>query len=652
MDIFGNFSKINTDRYRHNIKKKKELDFSFSETVHESLGKVESKTVLGSFFSIKMVLLAVFCILIWRVFSLQIVDGQYNRNLAEGNRIRPRIVEAMRGLIVDRNGSWLARNKPEFSLAVYPSDLPRKKADREVLYQKLVEISGVSIDDIRASVEKAGLSSLDMVIIKENVTHDESLLLEEKIVGLPGVFVAKQSMREYLQLSGLAHLIGYTGLITADDIKVAGNSYLMSDKIGKTGLEKMYENFLRGIHGVEEVEVNSKNTVTQVIVNDSNKDPVAGEDLTLYLDKGLQAKTAEALNNGIVSAKEFTGMDVSSGVAIVMDVNTGGILSYVSLPDYNNNLFATRISNADYQKLANDENKPMLNRGTSGLYPPGSVSKIILAAAGLSEGNITPFTAFNTPAAITIGSYVFPDWKDHSYESTNIVRAIAESNNVFFYSVGGGFDKIVGLGIDKIKKWWSLFGLGEKTGIDLPAEEAGLLPDVEWKQKVKNEPWYIGDTYHVSIGQGDLLVTPLQMLRATAVIANGGKLISPQLVKQITDSKNNIVKEFGPRIERENFIDPAVIQTIAEGMRLTITDGSARNLNDLPFSVAGKTGTAQFLNNEKTHAWFECYAPYEKPEIAIVVMIDGGGGGHEIAAPVAKDILSYYFANREAILGQ
>lgn len=643
MDIFGNFSKISTDKYRHNVKKKKQLDFSYSDVVHESLGKVESKSVLGSLFTIKMVLFAIFCVILWRVFTLQIIEGQDNRKLADGNRIRPRVVEAMRGLITDANGAWLARNKPEFSLAVYPSDLPRKKAEREAIYQKVSEISAVSVDDIRTEVEKAGLTSLDMVTIKENVSHDESLLLEEKIVGLPGVFVAKQSMREYLQLSGLAHLIGYTGIVATDDVKNSSDKYLMSDKIGKIGLEKYYEKFLRGIHGIEQVEVNSKNTVTQVLVKDENTDPVSGNDLTLYLNKELQTKTAEALSKGLASASTATGVEVKSGIVIVMDVNTGGILSYVSLPDYNNNLFATRISTADYQTLANDENKPMLNRGTMGVYPPGSVSKIILAAAGLAEGTITSQTSMTTPAAITIGSYVFPDWKDHSYESTNVVRAIAESNNVFFYSLGGGFDKIAGLGIDRIKKWWSLFGLGEKTGIDLPSEEKGFLPDPEWKERVKNEPWYIGDTYHVSIGQGDLLVTPLQMVRATAVIANGGKLVSPQLVKKITDPKGNVIREFGPRIEHENFVDPKIIQTIAEGMRLTITGGSAQNLNDLPVSVAGKTGTAQFLNNAKTHAWFECYAPYEKPEIAILVMIDGGGGGHEIAAPIAKEILSYYF---------
>jgi len=357
----------------------------------------------------------------------------------------------------------------------------------------------------------------------------------------------------------------------------------------------------------------------------------------------LEAKTAEALSRGIQFGREFTKDEkVVGGVAIVMDVRSGGILSMVSLPDYENNLFATKIAKEDYQKLILDKSNPMFNRAVSGTYPPGSISKIIMAAAGLSEHVIGKNTAFDTPAEIKIGEYIFPDWKDHGY--TNIVRAIAESNNIFFYALGGGYDQIKGMGVAKMKQYWEMFGLGAQTGIDIPGEASGLLPDVEWKKRVKNEPWYLGDSYHVAIGQGDLLVTPIQMLRATAVIANGGKLLEPQLVKKILGADGTVIKEFGPQIEREGFLSSDVIRTVGEGMRMAVTEGSARNLNDLPVDVAGKTGTAQFLNNQKTHAWFECYAPYDNPEIAIIVMVEGGGGGHEIAAPVAKDILSYYFS--------
>lgn len=642
MDIFGNFSILKGDKGKRYVQRKGELDYSYSQTALNAVGEVEDKTSsFRSSGSMKAILLLFFCILGARLFFLQVVKGESNQKLAEGNRIRPRIIEANRGIITDKDGVWLGRNKPNFALAVYPSDLPKKRAERDEIYGKLAAISGESAEKISSASEENGLLSLDMVTIKDNLPHDEALILEKKIADLQGVVVAKKSSREYAKLSGLSHILGYTGKISPDEVE-KNPDYFLSDRIGKTGIESEYEKYLRGKHGVEQIEVNSKGNIVRVLVQDGSREPVSGYNTTLYLDRGLQEKTGEALRKGIEESKKATGNDkVNSGVAMAIDVNTGGILSMVSLPDYDNNLFSTQISSTDYQKLVTDESYPMFDRAIKGTYPPGSIIKIVMAAAGLSEGVITTNTAFDTPSEIKIGDYTFPDWKDHGM--TDIEKAIAESNNIFFYSIGGGFDKIKGIGINNIKKYWKLFGLGEKTGIDLPGEAEGLLPDPEWKKKIKNENWYIGDTYHVSIGQGDLLVTPIQMLRATAAIANGGKLLEPQLVHKITNQKGEVIEEFDPKVERENFISPSIIKTIQEGMRLTVTGGSAQNLNDLPVSVAGKTGTAQFLNNEKTHAWFECYAPYENPQIAVVVLIDGGGGGHEIAAPVAKDILQYYF---------
>lgn len=647
MDIFGNFSKLRGDKDKRKVQSKEELDFSYADTALNPISQVEDKDAPSKIVSsLKAFVLLFFVILAARLFYIQVVKGESNQKLAEGNRIRPRLIEAGRGEITDSSGVWLARNEPNFALAVYPSDLPKNKDDRNIVYEKLSDISGETKEKISSLAEANGLSSLDMITIKDNLSHDEALIAEKKIVGVPGATVAKKSSREYAIMPGLAHILGYTGIISPDEIK-DNPGYYLSDRVGKTGVESEYEKYLKGKHGVEQIEVNSKGSIIRVLVKDGSREPVSGDEVSLYLDRGLQQKTADALKNGIIQAKILTGDDkINSGAAVVMDVNTGGILSMVSLPDYDNNLFSTNISNADYQKLISDESKPMFNRITQGVYPPGSIIKIVMATAGLVEKTITPSTSFDTPLEIKIGEWVFPDWKDHGM--TNVERAIAESNNIFFYSIGGGFDKIKGIGIEKINKWWKQFGLGGPTGIDLPSEASGLLPNPEWKEKVRKEPWYIGDTYHVSVGQGDLLVTPLQMLRATATIANGGKLLSPQLVQKIKDGKGNVIKEYGPRVEKENFVSPDIIKTVQKGMRMTVTEGSARNLNDLPVSVAGKTGTAQFLNNQKTHAWFECYAPYENPEIAVIVLIEGGGGGHEISAPVAKEILQYYFQTERA----
>lgn len=640
MDILGNFSKLMGDKKKRRADLKAELDFSYGDVVLEPLGKTETKTVSGRNFALKGVIVLIFCALIMRIFWLQVIHGSDNQKLAEGNRIRPRLIEAQRGLITDKDGVWLARNQPSFALAIYPSDLPKKVDQREAIFHKVSEISGISFDEVKAIATKNGLNSLDEAVLRENIPHDDALLLEERIRGLSGVFVADKSIRDYKTLPGLPHLLGYTGIVSEEDLENK-EGYYLSDRTGKTGLEAQYEDDLKGTHGVEQIEVDSRGNIQKVLADSETREPISGNDLVLNIDSALQQKSADSLKAGIEAAQSLTGEKATGGVVGVMDVNTGAMLSLVSLPDYNNNLFATKISSPDYQNLVNDLAYPMFNRAIQGTYPPGSISKIILASAGLGVGNININTAFDTPAEIKIGDYAFPDWKDHGL--TNIVKAIAESNNIFFYSIGGGYDKIKGIGIDNIKKYWGLFGLGEKTGIDLPGEASGLLPDPAWKLKNRNEPWYIGDTYHVSIGQGDLLVTPIQMLRATAVIANGGKLLESRLAKKIIDPTGKVLKEFAPKIERENFIDPNNLKIVAQGMRLAVTGGSAQNLNDLPVAVAGKTGTAQFYDNQKTHAWFTCYAPYDKPQIAVTVLVEGGGGGHEIAAPVAKEILNYYF---------
>jgi len=640
MDIFGNFSKLITDKKKRQVQREENLDYVYTDVTLEGIARVEDKEQVFSIFLVKASVILLFLVLLFRLFVLQVVHGGDYQLKAEDNRIRPRYIEASRGIITDKDGAWLARNKPNFVLGLYPSDLPKKKADREEVYKKVANISGIPAEEIRNQAEENSLFFFDMVSLKEDISHDDALLLEQKMAGIQGVVIAQESSREYIVLPGLGHILGYTGKISPLELE-KNTGYTNSDRFGKTGLELNYEEYLKGVDGVEQIEKDSKGTIVRILTQEGRRDPVAGNEVSLYMDRGLQEKTAAALTAGMEQGKKLTGQEVNAGAAMVMDVNTGGILSMVSLPDYNNNLFSTKISDADYQKLITDPANPLFDRSIKGAYPPGSIIKIVMASAGLAEHVISPSTSFDTPAEIKIGEWVFPDWKDHG--ETNVERAIAESNNVFFYSIGGGFDKISGLGIDRMKKYWQLFGLGEKTGIDLPSEASGLLPDSAWKKKVIGESWYIGDTYHASIGQGDLLVTPIQMLRATASIANGGKLLQPQLVKKIVSPDGKVVKEFGPRIERQNFIEAGDIRTVQEGMRMAVTEGSARSLGDLPVTSAGKTGTAQFLNNQKTHAWFECYAPYENPQIAVIVLIEGGGAGNEISAPVAKEILNYYF---------
>ncbi len=639
MDIFGNSENLQGDKASRKVNRSAELNFSYG-VGDDDMELIIDNNFKKSFLVLYGISTLIFIWIIVCLFLSQVVYSSDSEKLAEGNKIRPRIVPAMRGIISDNEGAWLARNVPSFDLALYPSDLPKEKDLRENIYQKLSDLINISTDELREKSEINGLLSLDLIVLKPNLTTEEALILEQKIAGLNGVFINKRASREYKELSGVAHILGYTGKISKEDLREYPE-YYFSDWAGKNGIEAEYEKYLHGDNGVEYIEVDSKGNIERVMADDKNREPVSGNSVTLYLDSGLQEVSHRALIEALEEAKKAGAEDANSGAVIAINPQNGGILSMVSLPFYDNNLFANSISAEDYQMLLNDEEKPMFNRATGGIYPPGSIIKIVMAAAGLSEGNINLNTAFDTPEAIEIGEWRYPDWKDHGY--TDIKKAIAESNNIFFYSIGGGYENIKGIGIEAMNKWWQNFGLGEKTGIDLSGESAGLLPDDDWKRAQFDEPWYLGDTYLASVGQGFLLVTPLQMLRATATIANDGKMLQPQIVEKISDSEGNIVKEFGPIVQKDQVAEPWVIETIQQGMRKTVTEGSAKNLQDLPVSVAGKTGTAQFFSNQKTHAWFECYAPYENPEIAIIVLVEGGGGGHEIAAPVAKKMLNYYY---------
>lgn len=638
MDIFGNFSNLSGDKKKRKAQVAGDYDFQYTDQVLEGQSKIEERQEKGSFPLVKIFLIVVFLLLATRLFFLQVIGASKNESLALGNSVRPRSILSSRGIISDSSGVWLARNRPSFALGVYPSDIPKKSSDRQDFYSKLAKISGVGVDEIKTKIEVNGLTSIELVVIKANLPREEALVLQEDIAGMHGVVVDARAVREYKSDSALAHILGYTGLIS--DAELTNNpDYLRNEDTGKAGIEKTYQNELRGVPGVEQVEVDSHGSVVATLSDSANRQPEMGDNLVLNIDYNLQQKMASELAQGIANS----GTGSTSGTVIAMNPQTGAVLGMVSLPSYDNNIFEGELNQDAYKKLLEDTTLPLLNRATLGTYPSGSVIKIVMAAAGLQEGIITKNTSIETPPAITIGEWNFPDWKWHT-GATNITRAIAESNNIFFYSLAGGWDKIKGLGVEKIDKYLSLFGFGSKTGIDLPSEAAGLVPSPSWKEKYTGDKWYIGDTYHLGIGQGDLLVTPLQMVRAVSAIANGGKLLIPQLVKNITDADGKVVKTSEPKVQRQGFISAENIQTVQEGMRQTVISGSGSMMRDLPVSSAAKTGTAQFLNNQKTHAWFECYAPYENPQIAVVVIVEGGGGGYEVAEPIAHNILQWYFA--------
>lgn len=574
-------------------------------------------------------------LLVGKLMNIQITNGYENRLSADDNRVRLKKLEPQRGTISDSQGVALVSNISTYRLDVTPADLPSKKAERLSLYEKVKAITGLSDDDFK-KIERQGLGSLEAITLKDNIDRTTALAWECKLNDYPSFVVTKDTKRIYSSIPGLSHILGYTGKISEEELKDA-TDYSSTSKMGKAGVEKYYESTLRGKTGTEELEVDSSGRVQRTL---STNAATPGNNLVLSVDTRLQNAAVSSLQQAFIDNK------TEKGVAIAMNPQDGSILAFASLPSYDNNLFASGITQTQYSALLQDKNKPLLNRITSGTYPSGSVLKPIVAAAALQENTITSSTKLDTSAgAIKIGQWVFPDWKVHG--TTDVRGAIAESNDIFFYALGGGYKNIKGLGIERLDNWLKKFGFGSPTGIDLPSESSGLVPDDAWKRKNQKEPWYIGDTYHLSIGQGYFLSTPLQVAVATSAIANNGDLVVPHLVSKIVDNNGNILKKIDKQVTKSALVSSSNLQAVREGMRQAVTTGSAFKLRDLPFTSAAKTGTAQFGDNTFSHAWFTAFAPYENPEIAVVVMLESGGQGSTASAPVAKTILETYFANKK-----
>jgi len=582
---------------------------------------------------ITMVATIALLVLFGRTFYLQAMKGYHYKDIAENNRIREFVIRAPRGLIEDSQGTILAQNIPSFDAVFIPAHLPTNKVEYEQSVRILSSIIRGNIGELEGTIGQPDLDDRNTYLIKENITSDQALEIIERTSELPGIYVGNTARREYVDGETFSHIIGYDGIITKEELE-KNPKYIMTDNIGKSGIEYSYEKFLHGKHGAERFEVDSNNNIKE---NLGVIKPIQGDALVLHLDAELQKYITKVLRDTLE-----TNEDATSAVAVAIDPRNGGIKAMVSLPSYDNNLFSGGIENEQYQKLINDETRPLLNRAIGGEYPPGSTFKPFIAAVALQEGVITEHTTVNCSGGINVGAWSFPDWKAHGL--TDVRKAIAESCDVFFYSLGGGWGDIHGLGIDRIKKYAPSFGLGELLGIDLPGETDGNIPDKDWKFKTLDEKWYIGDSYHAAIGQGFITVTPLQIVSAVSTIANGGNLYRPHVVEKIIppEGEEMIVE---PEIIDQQIVEKQNIQVVREGMRRTVAGpgGSGIRLNSLEVQSAGKTGTAQFGADDKTHSWYVSFAPYDNPEFAMVVLFEGGGEGHDWAVPATYEILKWYY---------
>ncbi len=611
----------------------------------------EDKRDPKKFAWLKYLLVAVCAVLGIQLINLQAVQGGKLRALAEGNRLRLQTILAPRGFIQDRNGEILAKNTASFNLAVTPVDLPEE--GRREIFQSVSDKFGIPVSEIEDKLHKATSGILVPIIIKRNITQQESIQFEVSSHQLPGFSLVNIPVRDYVDAESFSHALGYTGVISDSEYEnLREDDYGLNDFIGKSGIELSYEKYLRGTNGNKQVEVDaSGNPIKELGV----AEPEPGNILQLNIDAGLQKKIYEDFTKSPVGNK---------GAAVAINPKTGEVLALVSVPGFNNNLFAPGIKPEVYQQMLDDENLPLYNRAISGTYPPGSTIKPVGAAAALQEGIVDKNTIIYDRGVLVIPNqfnpgitYNFYGWKRAGLGAMDVASAIAESSDIYFYTIGGGHptSTIKGLGAEKLAEYYRRFGMGAVTGIDISGEKPGRVADPAWKESYyKNDAimakWYLGDTYHIAIGQGDMLATPLQVTVWTAAVANNGILNKPRLLKQVLSQTGETI--FTPEAEQliNAGIDLEHLKAVQEGMRENVTGekGSGRQLAALPISAAGKTGTSQFDGSDpsRTHAWYTAYAPYEDPQIAITVLVEAGGEGHAAAVPIVKNALQWWADNR------
>lgn len=706
-----------------------------------------TRTATATSIIVRLTLAVTFVVFSVRLYSLQIVRGASYQEQAAVNRLREIDTYAPRGVIYDRNGEILARNRPSFVIAIIPADLPTDDLNTEIdeqriALEKLLAVLEADSDpematriaevmflhlgreDFKQTVESTGievsLRLIDLEVLQQDEEGSEILkivptlipdlskplpirgllaLLEratalgaqgssykpisvldlvdrerafrvaEETYQLQGVHVLQQPVREYPFRDLAGHVLGFLGPIpklAAENYKARGYED-PNEPVGLNGLEYTYQDSLRGMPGrrLVEVDILGRESRTVNVV----REPEPGLNLNLSLDIRLQQVMQDAL------ARQLEETGAPHGVAVAMDPRDGTMLGMVSLPSYDNNIFSEGLGE-EYQALEVDDDtqRPLYNYAIGGLYPPGSTFKLVSATAALAEHVVTPHTTLVDKGPIYLPNFFFPDDPTQAQEFVSwnhklniyhgvmtIVEGLGLSNDIFFYYLGGGYpDFMVGLGSERMAKWMRLFGFGELTGVDLPGEVRAFVPDEQWKRLTKAETWTTGDSYNMSIGQGDVLGTPMQVLVSTAAVANGGYVVKPQFVREKVDANNQVQWQYEPVKQERLPVDPGLLAVVQRGMWHAVNGiaGTAPNSRVDGVTVAGKTGTAEFCaydpeiqdctdrddeGNLPFHAWYTAYAPYENPEIVVTVFVYSGGEGSAVAIPVAQEILHAWF---------
>ena len=674
---------------------------------------------LGRFRWIFLIIALVFTFYTFTLFDLQILQGSTYKAQAEENRIRELSIPTERGMIFDRNGVLLARNVPIYHIAITPASLPESDGKTFEIYRALSELLDIPVSNGVVNEETSALFTpcyttfgIEEIVkiagslwpysptrVKCNISKDVAMKIMEKGTDWPGVSIEIESIREYPTGDVTAELIGFLGPIPEILVDYYTEMGFVSgrDKVGYMGIENSMQTELGGQNGKRVVEVNVGGEVIRDI--EEPIDPVPGKDIQLTIDYRLQKAAREALISELdrwnANFLAWQGKVMSTtGVVIAIHVKTGEILAMVSLPNYENNRMTQFIPGDYYEQLSVDEAKPLLNKAISSELPPGSVYKMATAIGALNEKVIDPWQTIDDPGTITLEQKFsegdrrgltqdYVCWDRNGHGAVDFVHGIAWSCNVYFYKIGGGYGGEVednGLGIWRMNEYSHALGYGQLTGIELPGEADGLLPNPTWKRLNQGENWATGDTYLAAVGQGYVLATPLQVLHSIATLANDGKHMQVSIISKISNADGEVVKSFEPKmlwditkdevIESFNgnnrtgefkTVDPEVIALAKQGMLLVTTPGGTAS--DLfegdDKKVAGKTGTAEYCDdwanrenlcvpgNWPAHAWFVGYAPYDDPEIAVVAFVYNGREGSAVSAPIVRKVIDFYFEQKE-----
>lgn len=581
-----------------------------------------------------MVMSGIVCValiaIVCQLWYLQVLEGGRFQEASDKNRIRIRPIAAPRGILFDRTGAPLVDNRPAFTLSLIPRELDRDVARRDASLGRLSALMQIPYQELLDAVTRVSPDSFLPVRLRRGLTMEDVAKVEEWKLELPGVIVEVEPQRAYPTSRFAAHLLGYVR--EASDEQLKGGRYRRGDMVGQSGLERLLDEFLRGKDGGERIEVDAMGRPVRLI---QSTEPHPGAQVITTVDRRIQEAAERA-------------MDGHAGSVVVMDPRNGDVLAMVSTPAFEVDQFTGTIQADAWRRVVQDPDHPLLNRTIQSMYAPGSVFKIVVAAAGLQEGTITPGDRTHCTGEFHLGAWTFKDWKKEGHGTVDLMGAMRQSCNIYFYEKGL---KITG---PVIAKYAKMFGFGQATGIDLLGERVGLIPQPKARKGRSAAAFHAGDTVNMSIGQGQVLVTPMQVARFMSAVANGGVLWKPRLVQRIERPERGVVWSDAGTVNGHVELSPAVWAFLRQSLWAVVNDGGTGAAARIPgLDIAGKTGTAQMIANSKAekgqdHAWFASFAPANAAEVVVVVMVERGGKGGQVAAPMARKILNSIFLEKVA----